>query len=194
MEQVDGKCRTAIAMMIALMLSALVTPVHGASVANKRMLDGKHWTLANLAVKTASSYCYEDADSNCEKYGRLYTWDSAQKACRALGRGWRLPSDEEWRQLAKRYGGVSEDSEDKGKAAFAALLSGGGSGFNAVLGGGRSVDSKYARGEAHGFYWTSSESNPAGAFYYNFGKGGQALHRQDGGEKDRSFSVRCVRD
>jgi hypothetical protein len=43
-------------------------------------------------------------------------------------------------------------------------------------------------------YWTASESAPAGAYYYNFGKGGQALHRQNGGEKDRAFAVRCVRD
>jgi len=29
---------------------------------------------------------------------------------------------------------------------------------------------------------------------YNFGRGGQALHRQSGGEKQRAFSVRCIRD
>jgi hypothetical protein len=32
-----------------------------------------------------------------------------------LGDGLRLPTDDEWRQMAKR--GVSEDSDDKGKAA-----------------------------------------------------------------------------
>ena len=116
------------------------------------------------------------------------------KGCQALGNGWRLPTDGEWRRMAKQYGGVSEDSEDKGKAAYKALLAGGSSGFNALLGGGRADDRQYARGEAHGFYWTTSESEPAGAWYYNFGRGGQALHRQSGGEKQRAFSVRCVRD
>jgi hypothetical protein len=64
--------------------------------------------------------------------------------------------------MAKRYGGVGEDSADKGRAAFTALLSGGTSGFNAVLGGNRS-DGQYARLEAHGFYWTASENDPGTA-------------------------------
>lgn len=96
--------------------------------------------------------------------------------------------------MAKHYGGVSNDSDDRGNAAYKALLSGGSSGFNAVLGGGRSPDGEYARLTAHGFYWTASESDPATAWFYNFGKGGLALHRQNGGEKQRAFSVRCVAD
>ena len=55
--------------------------------------------------------------------------------------------------MAKHYGGVSNDSPDKGKAAYSAL-SGDTSGFNAVLGGNRSVAGQYERLEAHGFYWT----------------------------------------
>lgn len=33
-----------------------------------------------------------------------------------------------------------------------------------------------------------------GVFFDNFGKGGLAVHRQEGGEKDRAFSVWCVRE
>ena len=161
---------------------------------SKRMADGKQWTTRNLNVKTIPSYCYEDAEPNCRQYGRLYTWESARRGCQSLGDGWRLPTDDEWRQMAKRYGGVSEDSDDGGKAAYKALLSGGNSGFNALLGGGRSDDGQYARLEAHGFYWTASESDPVSALFYNFGHGGLALHRQTGGEKQRAFSVRCVRE
>lgn len=161
----------------------------------KRMADGKQWMTQNLDVATPSSYCYEDAEANCRQYGRLYTWDSARQACQSLGDGWRLPTDDEWRQLAKQYGGVSADSEDQGKTAFKSLMTGGSSGFNAVLGGGRSVDGQYARLEAHGFYWTASEIDAANGWFYNFAKGGQALHRQiGGGEKKEGFSVRCVRE
>jgi uncharacterized protein (TIGR02145 family) len=164
------------------------------SSATRQMTDGKQWTTHNLNVKTVPSYCYEDAEKNCLEYGRLYTWETAQRGCQSLGDGWRLPTDEEWRQMAKYYGGVSEDSDDKGKAAYKALLIGGGSGFNALLGGGRSEFGQYARLEAHGFYWTASESDPASGWFYNFGKGGLALHRQSGGEKRSAFSVRCVRE
>jgi hypothetical protein len=59
--------------------------------------------------------------------------------------------------MAKHHGGVGEDSDDRGKAAYKALLALGNSGFNALLGG------------------------------------GQALHRQGGGEKQRAFSIRRVK-
>jgi uncharacterized protein (TIGR02145 family) len=160
----------------------------------QRMADGKEWTTHNLNVDTVPSYCYEDAESNCRHYGRLYPWESARQVCQVLGDGWRLPTDSDWRQLARHYGGVSEDSEDRGQAAYKALLAGGRSGFNALLGGGRSDQGLYSRSEAHGFYWTESEIDAATAWSYNFGKGGQALHRQSGIEKQRACSVRCVRE
>jgi uncharacterized protein (TIGR02145 family) len=161
---------------------------------SKRMADGQEWTTANLNVRTSSSYCYDDADTNCSQYGRLYTWDSAQRACQSLGDGWRLPTDDEWRQMANHYGGVGNDSPEKGKATYSALLSGGTSGFNAVLGGNRSVDGQYERLEAHGFYWTGSDNDSVTAPFYNFGKGSQALYRQPQGQKTMAVSVRCVRE
>ena len=175
-------------------LSAQDQKASGTMYSPKRMADDKQWTTRNLDVNTVPSYCYENAEQKCHQYGRLYTWESARRVCQSLGDGWRLPTDDEWRQMAKHYGGVSEDSDDKGRAAYKALLAGGSSGFNALLGGGRSDDGQYARLEAHGFYWTSSESDQASGWYYNFGRGGQALHRQSGGEKQRAFSVRCVRE
>jgi len=159
----------------------------------KRMADGKEWTTANLNVNTSSSYCFDDAEPNCRRYGRLYTWESAQRGCHSLGDGWRLPTDDEWRQMARQYGGVGNDSPDKGKAAYTALLSGGTSGFNAVLAGNRSIDGQYERLEAHGFYWTASDNDQNSAPFYNFGKGSQGLYRQPQGEKQMAVSARCIR-
>jgi uncharacterized protein (TIGR02145 family) len=167
--------------------------VSGTPSSSRRMADGKQWSTANLNVHASPSYCYDDAEPNCRRYGRLYTWESAQRVCQSLGDGWRLPTDDEWRRMAKRYGGVSDDSADTGRAAFTALMSGGTSGFDAVLGGNRS-DGRYARLEAHGFYWTASDNDPASAPYYNFGKNGHALHRQPQGDKRMAISVRCVRE
>jgi len=158
------------------------------------MPDNMRWTTVNLNIDIAGSYCYDNSEAHCRRFGRLYTWEAAQKACEALGRGWRLPADDEWRQLAAQYGGVSADSEAKSKTAYKALLDGGDSGFNAVLGGNRdSKDGTYARLDAHGFYWTSTDGVAGTAPFYNFGKGGQMLHRQSEGEKSMAISVRCVR-
>jgi uncharacterized protein (TIGR02145 family) len=84
----------------------------GAMYSFKRMADGKEWTTENLNVATDGSYCYEDADLNCRRYGRLYMWDSAQRGCQSLGDGWRLPTNDEWRQLAKHHGGLRDESAD----------------------------------------------------------------------------------
>ena len=159
-----------------------------------RMPDGRQWTMENLNVGASPSYCYDNAEANCRRYGRLYTWESAQQGCRSLGAGWRLPTDEEWRELAKHFGGVHDGSTDSGRAAYNALLAGGSSGFNALLGGGRDLRGEYGRVDAHGFYWTASESGPGNAWFYNFAQGRLTLFPQSEGEKDRAFSVRCVRE
>jgi uncharacterized protein (TIGR02145 family) len=140
---------------VFILLSAAMSCVQ-----SKRMADGKHWTAQNLNVATRESYCYQDSGKNCRQYGRLYTWDSGRFACQSLGNGWRLPTADEWQQLAKLY--------DDG---YRTLLTGGSSGFNARLGGGRSQEGQYDRLEAHGFYWTATETDPTNAVFYNFAHG-----------------------
>jgi len=165
------------------------------SPASKRMLDGKQWTTENANVAIEPSYCYDNSEEYCRQYGRLYTWESAQLACRALGGGWRLPTNQEWRQLANHYGGLRQESADLGKAAYTALIRGGSSGFDAVYGGGRTDKShEYQRIGDHGFYWSATESGPDRAWLYNFGKGAQSLNRHEDSEKLRAVSVRCVKD
>jgi uncharacterized protein (TIGR02145 family) len=165
-------------------------PVHS----SLRMPDGKEWLTQNLSLETAGSYCFDDREPNCRRYGRLYTWPSAQQACRLLGDRWRLPTDDDWRELAGYYGGAFDGAEGSGRAAYQALLTGGRSGFNAVLGGGRALDDgEYDDLDGHGFYWTQSEIDAAIALFYNFGRGSLTLYRQPDGEKARAFAVRCVR-
>jgi hypothetical protein len=103
-------------------LSAQAQKASGTMYSSKRIADGKQWTTHNLDVSTMPSYCYEDAELNCRRYGRLYTWESARRVCQSLGDGWRLPTDDEWRQMAKEYGGVSEDSDDRGKRGVQGAL------------------------------------------------------------------------
>jgi uncharacterized protein (TIGR02145 family) len=159
-----------------------------------KMPDGKYWTAANINTDLPASFCYDSLGLNCDKYGRLYTWKTAIMVCGALGTGWRLPSGDDWRALAKCYGGVFKEPNDNGKDAYFALTEGGASSFNALLGGGHSPNGDYWRLGAHGFYWTSTETNDTTAWFINFGKGRPALYLQNDGEKDDAFAVRCVKE
>ena len=60
------------------------------------------WMPKNLDTLVEGGYCYEDSDSRCAIYGRLYTWDAAQKACPS---GWKLPSESDWMALVEAAGG-----------------------------------------------------------------------------------------
>jgi uncharacterized protein (TIGR02145 family) len=61
------------------------------------------WMAENLRFNVGDGcWCYQDNEDNCKKYGRLYTWDAAKKACPA---GYHLPSREEWAELVDYAGG-----------------------------------------------------------------------------------------
>ena len=65
-------------------------------------LNGLTWMAENLNYEIQDSWCYDNKSANCDQYGRLYTWDAAKKACAAVG--WRLPSDQEWREMTRAPG------------------------------------------------------------------------------------------
>jgi uncharacterized protein (TIGR02145 family) len=171
---------------------SILVDLNGNQYTIKQMPDSIFWMTANLKLNIPGSYCYENEKANCEQYGRLYTYEAAQKVCVQFGNGWRLPTDEEWQKLSRHYG-LPQDSIDYRKKAYKALMLGGSSSFHAVLGGGRNPDETYKRLEAHGFYWTSTETDSSMAVFYNFAKGSQAVFRQPEGEKLSAFSVRCVK-
>lgn len=54
------------------------------------------WMAQNLNYKIGKSSCYNNSKKKCEKYGRLYDWNTAMKAC---PEGWHLPSSSEYEQL-----------------------------------------------------------------------------------------------
>ncbi|MCE2997458.1 MAG: FISUMP domain-containing protein [Cyclobacteriaceae bacterium] len=161
------------------------------SIPAKVMRDKKLWMTENLDIAIANSFCPEDS-TLCNEFGRLYTWKAAIEGCRTLGKGWRLPTNEEWQNLAKQYGGIVDDSEDNGRSAYVNLSEDSSAGFNALLAGNRQADGTYERLGAHGFYWTATESDSTEAWFYNFAKEATLLNHHTG-SKLRAISVRCIK-
>ena len=59
-------------------------------------IGGTKWMAENINFKTKNSFCYEDDESLCNQYGRLYTFDAAQNACPD---GWKIASESDWNSL-----------------------------------------------------------------------------------------------
>ena len=58
------------------------------------------------------SWFYNNDPKNRKKYGMLYTWEAANKACLS---GWRLPSDSEWWNMVSHYGKACNRHEGQEK-------------------------------------------------------------------------------
>lgn len=176
-------------------LSSFTDPRDGRTYRTVR-LAGKTWMAENLNYNVGEGCWFYDNDpKNGEKYGRLYTWEAAKRACPP---GWRLPEDEEWRALAMAHGGLwYYGAVDKGdpKKAYSALIEGGSdsnrSGFAALLGGLRSTDGSFYDPDGYGDYWSATESGSGYAWYYFFSRDDGKLNRNHH-NKGFGFSCRCV--
>lgn len=67
-----------------------------------RSIAGNTWMDDNINFEVeGDSKCYNDEESNCEKYGRLYNAEGAKKACPD---GWRLPNREDFEKAMSTEG------------------------------------------------------------------------------------------
>jgi len=195
-------------------------------------LGGLKWMKKNLNVETAESWCYGEGgqaydydkgeyvtltpsqiQTNCNTYGRLYTWESAKAACQSVGM--RLPTRDDWDNLAESVGGTKtsdygtwHDWLGAGKKLKAASgwndyngQSGNGTDdfqFSALSGGFRTSADDFLLAGDLGFWWTATE----GVIDYIVNVIAYVRrmdYNNDGvfegsGDKSDGFSARCVKD
>ncbi|MDY6389935.1 MAG: fibrobacter succinogenes major paralogous domain-containing protein [Fibrobacter sp.] len=150
------------------------------------------WMAENLNYETGNSYCYDNNAGNCTKYGRLYTWAAAKKAC---PEGWHLPSDTEFETLFTAVGGRSTLGA-KLKSQTGWRYKGNGTdsfGFSALPAGTRFNDVSYLDEGYIAYFWSSTEIHSGTAchmylFYATDYAGLDCCYKYYG------FSVRCVKD
>jgi uncharacterized protein (TIGR02145 family) len=111
------------------------------------------WMAQNLNRLVKDSWCYDDKEANCAKYGRLYPWHAAMNLNAKYDlsswngnemthqgicpEGWHIPSDKEWgvlrdfcggREIAgaflKADAGWNDGSNGNNKSGFSALPAG----------------------------------------------------------------------
>jgi uncharacterized protein (TIGR02145 family) len=144
-------------------------------------IGGKTWTAENLNYKTDSSWCYGNLESNCNKYGRLYNWKTAENVCPS---GWRLPTDSEWENLVTMAGGQTIAGNN---------LRIGDLGFLALPGGFRNADGNFESAGANGNWWTATDRGASEAKTWGITYSESKMYNEHDW-KSGGRSVRCIRD
>jgi len=137
-------------------------------------IDKQVWFAENLNYEAEGSKCYNNLDSNCDIYGRLYNWETAMTACPS---GWHLPTKAEWDELGidviklKAMSGWNNNGNGTDNFGFSALPGGNG-------------DS--------GRWWSTGEYEyySGNAYYWSMGSG--VLWGFS--NKSDLFSVRCLKN
>jgi uncharacterized protein (TIGR02145 family) len=163
------------------------------------------WMAENLNYAADGSRCYDDKPENCDKYGSLYSWNTAKTICPSE---WHLPSNDEWIYLEIMAGGDTAGKNLKTKEGWKTNpldgKSGNGDdvyGFSALPGGWYD-DGSFNNVDIRGIWWTASESASA---RLNASKSGTAYARVTHYNSDEAsyyydidkpslLSIRCVLD
>lgn len=159
----------------------------------------KEWRKANENQQPA--WCYYNNDPyNGTKYGKLYNWYAVIDARGLAPKGYHIPTDAEWTTLTDYLGGEkvagtkmksNSDWNQNGNVTNS-------SGFNGLLGRGRSSGGAFANIGDNGYYWSSTEDrtddaaiSDAWGRHLNYGDGTVGRNDYD---KGSGFYVRCLRD
>lgn len=149
------------------------------------------WFADNLNYKMDGSFCYKEDESNCQAYGRLYTWDAAVNAC---PQGFHLPTDDDFQSLWQAAGADFN-------AAYLLKAEYGWSGetngndtlkFSAMPAGNRFDDETYGNLSKFAFFWSSeasTEKQNARVWYMTSKSMAFSFMNKP---KIYGFSVRCV--
>jgi len=159
-------------------------------------IGGRTWMAENLNYAVEGSKCYDEQESNCNKYGRLYDWKTANEVCPS---GWSLPLYSDWENLANYVqsakGCTGCDAKHlKAKSGWNGLDS---YGFSALPGGfyiyGSGGNGFNGAGN-DGSWWTYNGLGGNSRSYYAWGMS-NADKSDDKASFGQSslFSVRCVK-
>ncbi|MCF0215853.1 MAG: hypothetical protein HUK21_05220 [Fibrobacteraceae bacterium] len=160
------------------------------------VIGNQVWYKENLRINAPGSFCYQNNEENCKKYGRLYTWDGAYGLCPS---GSHLPNNNEWQTLLeylKKMDSSPVGKNLKAREAWQQSINGAGSdlfGFMALPGGAMEDSLHFTGIDYYAGFWSRSIVDTNEAYVYS-------LHGDDDSSifskssKMWGHSVRCIMD
>jgi len=136
-----------------------------------------------------------EIQANCAKYGRLYNWETALKACPD---GTHLPTDEEWAMLENYVGDSTAGTKLKSSTGWNSddgVPSGTDNyDFSALPGGVSISDGNFGDAGNYGYWWNATESDSSLAWISGMGYQTEGVFGSYYSHKTDLYSVRCVQD
>jgi len=166
------------------------------------VIGSQTWMAKNLNYKVTGSKCYGNAESYCNKYGRLYDWETARLVCPS---GWHLPSEFDWGELesyVESDNGCRSCAGKHLKSKSGWNSSGKGAdgngadtyGFSALPGGyGNGSSGGFDHIGDDGYWWVATEYSAGSPRYRDMGHIYEEVLSYNG-DLTFLFSVRCVQD
>ena len=126
------------------------------------------------------------------KYGRLYTWEAANKVA-AKVRGWHLATDDDWDELCKSLG-ADYDSDGNCPNIDTKIRQNGPDDFKALLAGSRGSEGNFSGLDISAYFWSTPPNGSKDAVYRVVSKGYNNIDRRKDDSHSNAFSVRLVKD
>lgn len=147
---------------------------HGADIT-------RTWFAENAKYKVDGSYCYNDEEAYCDKYGRLYNYEQANNAC---PEGWHVPTIHEWKYLFGFFGGWHHSGKF--------LMEGKESDMHMLFGGFGEPGHLFRQVDVSGNWWDNElkDSNTAGIITLK--KNDESIYHYKIGD-EHMLSTRCVK-
>jgi len=159
-------------------------------------------------LSTGAICNYNNNPANSTTYGKLYNWYAANDSRKICPAGWHVPSDAEWKVLAK-YLDNNTDTTDSGEIGVDIGIklkesgtthwhspnpgANNSSGFTALPGGWRDIDGTFNSIGDVGGWWTITTASTSTAWRLCLRFDVSTLNRNSG-YKRGGFSIRCIKD
>lgn len=154
--------------------------------------------------KKEGAWCYYNNDpAYGDVFGKLYNWYAAKDPRGLAPKGWKIPTDEDWRELENCLGGRNIAG---GKLKSKGTIEGGDGlwrspnlgatdefEFSALPGGYRLIGGVFLYLGSYGYWLSSSESDDLNSWNRSMNFGNFSI-LTIGSNKGNGYSIRCVKD